>query len=299
MSSMTRTGDQQSTGTSRALAKSSLRSFGILTAPLRGVPDFLIIGAKRAASTSLWNHVVRHPNVLPMFPSRQKIKGTSFLTTNWDKGLPWYRSHFAVEAHRRMRTRRDGIRPRTGEATPYYLFHPHAPARAAAVAQDARIVAILRDPVDRAYSHYRERVRHGAETLSFEDALAAEGERLRGEEARLLEEPGYVSSTHEHFSYVAQGRYAVMLERWFAVFPRDQVLILMNEDFERDRDETLDRLFAFLELPGWQPPRLERYNFHPSPPMASATRRQLLEIFQEDNRRLERLLGTDLRAWTG
>ena len=181
MSSMTRTGDHQSTGTSRALAKSSLRSFGILTAPLRGVPDFLIIGAKRAASTSLWNHVVRHPNVLPMFPSRQKIKGTSFFTTNWDKGQSVVSITFRGRGSPTDADSSGRHPPLTGEATPYYLFHPHAPARAAAVAQDAKIVAILRDPVDRAYSHYGERVRHGAETLSFEDALAAEG---RGSEVR-------------------------------------------------------------------------------------------------------------------
>ncbi len=154
-----------------------------------------------------------------MFPSRQRIKGTSFFTTNWDKGQSWYRSHFALAAHRRVRTRRDGTPPITGEATPYYLFHPLAPERAAAVTPDARIVAILRDPVDRAYSHYRERARHGAEMLSFEEALAAEEERLEGEESRIIEEPGYVSPAHEHLSYVAQGRYASMLERWYRRLP--------------------------------------------------------------------------------
>src|SRR6185503_684191 len=226
-------------------------------------PDFLIIGGKRAASTSLWNHVVRHPSVLPMFPSRQRIKGTSFFTTNWDKGRSWYRSHFALAAHRRLRTRQDGTPPITGEA----------------------------------YSHYRERARHGAEMLSFEEALAAEEERLEGEESRIIEEPGYVSPAHEHLSYVAQGRYASMLERWYAAFPRDQVLVLLNEDFDRDPDEVLARLFAFLGLPRWEPPRLERYNFHPDPSMAPATRAELVERFREDNRKLESLLGVSLSGW--
>jgi Sulfotransferase domain len=297
MSAPTRAGDRQAAGTSRAFAKSSLRAFGILTARLRGLPDFLIIGGKRAASTSLWNHVVRHPSVLPMFPSRQRIKGTSFFTTNWDRGQSWYRSHFALAAHRRVRSRRDGTPPITGEATPYYLFHPLAPERAAAVTPDARIVAILRDPVDRAYSHYRERARHGAEMLSFEEALAAEEERLEGEESRIIEERGYVSLAHEHLSYVAQGRYASMLERWYAAFPRDQVLVLLNEDFDRDPDEVLARLFAFLGLHRWEPPRLERYNFHPDPSMAPATRAELVERFREDNRRLESLLGVSLSGW--
>ena len=122
-----------------------------------------------------------------MFPSRQRIKGTSFFTTNWDKGLP------GIDRISRSRLidgcGRVGTAPtdhRRGDAL--LSVPPAAPERAAAVAPDARIVAILRDPVDRAYSHYRERARHGAEMLSFEDALAAEGERLRGEESRIIEE---------------------------------------------------------------------------------------------------------------
>jgi sulfotransferase family protein len=288
----------RSTRSSRAIAKSALRGYGIATAPMRGLPDFLIIGAKRGATTSLWNHIVGHPNVLPLFPSRQRIKGTSFLTTNFGEGPAWYRSHFATEAYRWVRRQRDGVRPLMGEATPYYLFHPLAPERAAAVAPEAKLVAILRNPVDRAYSHYRERARHGVETLAFEEALTAEEARLEGEEARIIEERGYASYAHEHLSYAAQGRYAPMLERWFAFFPRDHVLILLNDDFDRDRDGELRRAFSFLGLPLWEPPRLERYNFHPDPPMAPETRARLLEAFREDNGRLEALLGFSLRAWS-
>jgi len=261
------------------------------------MPDFMIVGAKRAASTSLWNYVVRHPNVLPMFPSRQRIKGTSFFSTKFDEGERWYRSHFTSGTHRWFRGRIDGVRPLTGEATPYYLFHPLAPERASALVPEARIVVILRNPIDRAYSHYRERARHGAEPLSFEDALDAEADRLEGEEARIIGVPGYVSHAHEHLSYVAQGRYAPMLERWFGVYPRDHVLVLLNEDLDGDRDAVLDRLFGFLELPAWRPPALERYNYHPDPAMSPDTRERLARTFAEDNRRLESLIGRNLSGW--
>ena len=176
MSATTRAGDRQSAGTSRALAKSSLRAFGILTAPLRGLPDFLIIGgsARHRRRCGITWCAIRACCRCSHRDSGSRGPRSSF-TTNWDKGHSWYRSHFALAAHRRVRTRRDGTPPITGEATPYYLFHPLAPERAAAVTPDAKIVAILRDPVDRAYSHYRERARHGAEMLSFEEALAAEG----------------------------------------------------------------------------------------------------------------------------
>lgn len=288
--------DEQVRGV-KGVAKAWLRGYGMATASHRGLPDFLIIGAKRAGSTSLWNYVVRHPNVLPMFPARLRIKGTSFFTANFDKGVAWYRSHFATGAYRSLRQRTSGVRPLTGEATPYYLYHPLAPARAATVVPGARLVVILRNPVDRAFSHYRERVRHGVETLSFEDAIVAEDARLAGEEERILEDAGYMSFAHEHLSYVAQGRYAPMLERWLSVFPSEQLLPLLNEEFDRDRDGQLSRLFSFLQLPPWTPPPLRRFNFHEGPPMDAGTRAWLVDQFRDDNRRLEGLLGLDLSVW--
>lgn len=284
-------------GGPRALAKGGLRHFGVATSGLRGLPDFLIVGAKRAGTTSLWNSVVRHPNVLPMFPARMRIKGTAFFTTNHGRGLPWYRSHFPLRAHRAVRARVHGDRPVAGEATPYYLFHPLAPGRAARVVPEARIVVILRDPVDRAYSHYRERVRHGAEPLSFEAALDAEEERLRGEEDRIRRDDGYVSFAHEHLSYVEQGRYAGMIERWLESYPRERCLFLLNEDLDGDPSGQLRRLVEFLGLPVRVPPALDRYNYHPGEPMDRSTRGRLVETFAEDNRRLGALLGMDLSAW--
>lgn len=281
----------------RALAKAGLRRFGTASSALRGLPDFLIVGAKRAGTTSLWNSVVRHPNVLPMFPARMRIKGTAFFTTNHGRGLRWYRSHFPLRAHRAVRARIDGVRPIAGEATPYYLFHPLAPNRAARVVPEAVIVVILRDPVDRAYSHYRERVRHHAETLSFEDALDAEEERLRGEEDRIRRDDGYASFAHEHLSYEGQGRYAGMIERWLEVYPRERFLFLLNEDLDRDPSGQLRRLVEFLGLPAGPPPPLDRYNYHPGEPMDPSTRARLADAFADDNGRLGALLGMDLSAW--
>ena len=87
---------------------------------------------------------------------------------------------------------------------------------------DIRLVILLRDPVERAYSHYKERLRNGGEALDFEDALDAEPARLQGEAERIVAEPGYHSVAHEDHSYVAQGRYLDMLPRWFELFPPEQ-----------------------------------------------------------------------------
>src|SRR3546814_5840260 len=105
----------------------------------------------------------------------------------------------------------------------------------------ARVIAILRDPVERAFSHYKERRSNGTEPLSFEAALATEEGRLAGEEERILGDPGYISFAHRHQSYRDQGRYAPALERWLDVYPREQVLILLAEDLYRDPQSAYDQ----------------------------------------------------------
>src|SRR5690606_30078061 len=129
-------------------------------------------------------YMQEHPGVLPTFPRAQEIKGTYFFDENWHRGERWYLSHFPTVERRRWVERRLGRPPISFEASPYYLFHPLAPQRARTVAPDALVVALLRDPVERAYSHWKERRNH-TEHLSFAEAIAAEEERTQGEEDRL------------------------------------------------------------------------------------------------------------------
>ena len=111
-----------------------------------------------------------------------------------------------------------------------------------------RIIVFLRDPVERAYSHFKERTHHGGETLSFEAALDAEEDRLRGEAERIVAEPGYRSAEHENHSYLAQGRYLDMLPRWFGLFPREQFHIAASEDFYADPERQVNAVWSFLGL---------------------------------------------------
>lgn len=272
--------------------KRSLRAYGRLTAGRRPLPDFMIIGAKRGGTTSLYNYLLEHPQVAPLFPARQHIKGVRFFDTNFHRGLGWYRSHFPTVAQLSRREGRSGRRVIAGEASPYYLFHPLAAERASRAAPEARIIALLRDPVERAYSHHKERVRHGAEPCrSFEEAIEREAERLEGEEERIVADPTYCSFAHEHHSYVAQGRYLDMLPRWLGRFPPEQVLIMPSEDLYADPQAALDRVLAFLGLPAWKLRDRTWHNYHPASGMADATRRHLASLFSEHNRRLAELLG--------
>ena len=81
----------------RESAKRLLRTYGELTAGLRRGPDFVIIGAKRGGSTSLYNYMLEHPSIAPLFPARQHIKGPHYYDTRYARGLTWYRSHFPIE----------------------------------------------------------------------------------------------------------------------------------------------------------------------------------------------------------
>lgn len=275
-------------------AKRALRRYAEVTAGLRRGPDFVIIGAKRGGSTSLYNCVLEHPNIQPLFPGRQHIKGVHYYDTGYARGLTWYRSHFPLEVTGRHLARPRATPSVCGEASPYYLFHPLAARRLARDFPDTKIIVMLRDPVDRAYSHFKERTHNGGETLSFEDALDAEEGRLKGEAERIVAEPGYLSVEHENHSYLAQGRYLDMLPRWFECFPREQFHIALSEDFYADPDRQVNEVWKFLGLPARPLQSRIRYNYRPAPEMLRDTRNRLQRDLAEHNRQLADLLGRPL-----
>jgi Sulfotransferase domain len=277
-------------------AKAAFRSMGFITARQRQLPDFLIIGTKRGGTTSLFKYLIQHPEVAPIFPSVQGIKDVRFFDSNFGKGVVWYRSHFPLRFHRLYAERVKKRRLVAGESTPYYLFHPHAAGRAYQVVPHARLIVLLRNPVDRAYSHYKDEVKTGRETMTFEEAIQQEPMRLKSEWTRILNDPGYRSFALEHHSYLAHGIYADQLKRWFSVFSPDQVAIFRSEDFYADPTNVYRQVLTFLGLTPWELPAYERYNFLPSADMNPRTRDELTRYFAPHNRRLHELLGVDM-AW--
>jgi hypothetical protein len=278
----------------REAGKRALHAFGMLTAPLRPVPEFMIIGTKRGGTTSLFNYLLQHPDVVPLYPVMENRKGAHYFDTNYHKGSAWYRSHFPTVLSRSVRARGDrGIL--AGEASPYYLFHPHAARRARRQVPNGKLIVLLRNPVDRAYSHFKERRRNGDETLTFEEALEREPERLAGELARMERDPTYVSFAHEHFSYVSQGIYLPQLRAWLDHFPQDQFLILRSEDMFDDPPATFAAVLRFLGLPPIDLAHFQRFNYHTSEDVDSLTRERLAATFEPHNRSLEEFLGRDMK----
>lgn len=278
----------------RTATKRVVRGYGMATGDLRPRPDFLIVGAKRGGTTSLWRYLNEHDGVLTLFPRPEKIKGVYFFDENFGRGERWYRSHFPTGATRSRAARQLGHAVVAGEASPYYLYHPLAPLRARRLAPDALIIVSLRDPVERAFSHFKERRTNGTEPLTFADAIAAEPDRLAGEERRILADDGYVSFAHRHMSYVDQGRYAPMLKRWFAAFGRDRVHVEISEEMYADPQATVDRVTERLGLPLRTLDHPEPYNAEPDRGFDASVRARLIEELAPDVAAVEALLRRSL-----
>ena len=252
-----------------------------LTSRARLLPGFLVIGTKRGGSTSLYEYLIRHPEVAGCLLR----KGSHYFDVNFSRGWSWYRSVFPLSRGR-------GRRAVTGEASPYYMFHPLAPRRIAAALPEARLIAVLRDPVDRAWSHYQYELRRGSESLPFQEALELEPERLAGEAERMRAEPGYSSPAHRHFSYLARGRYAEQLERLYALVPPSRVLVLQSEALFADPAAELQRVWRFLGLEPYQLPEAPVFKAGGyDEAMPAPSRRWLEEHFAPQNQRLYRLPG--------
>jgi hypothetical protein len=245
----------------------------------RSLPDAVIIGAQKCGTSSLQGYLVQHPGVVS--PLRKEVH---FFDLNYGRGAAWYRAHFGREGEAGINL----------DASPYYLFHPAVPARMHALLPAAKLVVLLRDPVRRAYSHYWHERARGRETLEFEDAIAAEPQRISAAEAGLADGSIARSADHQRFSYLARGRYAQQLERWLALYRREQLHVVRFEDLVKEPLGGLNETLAFLGLPAASRVDLEARNTRRYPPLPEATAQRLREYFEPHNRHLERLLGRSL-----
>jgi hypothetical protein len=233
------------------------------------LPGFVIIGAPKCGTTYLYHLLSKHPHVEPA-----ACKETHYFNLLFEKGTEWYRQCFLPSRQK------DGQWTITGEATPDYLFHPHVAKRMARVIPEARLIALLRNPVDRMYSDYHFfLVRHGRQKGTFEETIAA-----------------YLDRPHENRVF-EPGNYVDHLLRWARFFSREQILVLKSEDFFERPQQTLKRVLDFLELPDWEPEasalrdKLNKGSYEQT--MDPSVRQRLEEYFEPHNRRLYEFLGVD------
>jgi hypothetical protein len=259
------------------------------TSQLRFLPAFLIVGGQRCGTNSLYEYLIRHPNVARALPDQE----VHFFDCNFHKGLNWYRGHFPTRARAKLTKLRSGSGLISGESSPYYMFHPFVAARIAESLPGIKLLVLLRNPVDRAYSHYHHERARGHETLSFEEAVAREPVRLRGEVDRIRRDPTYNSFNHQHFSYLARGEYLTQLQTLFSRFPRENILVLISEQLFADPAEVHARALRFLGLRSIPLSTYVRHNPGRYDDMDPGVRSRLVEHFNEPNARLFRFLGLD------
>lgn len=260
---------------------------GERTSSLRLTPTFVLAGGQRCGTTSLYRALMDHPAIL----SSVHHKGVNYFDVNYSRGWAWYQGHFPVRSMAALRTRAAQNDPITFEASGYYMYHPHAADRIARDLPDVKILAMLRDPVERAYSAYRHEFARGFETESFERALALEDERVEPELAKLMADPDYRSDSHRHHSYRRRGQYAEQLQRFADTLGRDRVLVIESSDFFSRPEVEYRRLTDFLGLAPHTPQRFDRYNARPGSGMSEQTERMLTDALAPHDYALEQFLG--------
>jgi len=254
-----------------------------LTAPLRALPDFLIIGAQKCGTSSLHAQLALHPEVRAPL-----TKEVHYFDIHYHRGPLWYGAHFP------LRDRRHAAGGwKTYESSVCYLFYDFVPERIIALLPKVRLIAMVRDPVERAYSQYQMSRKRNAESLSFEAAIAAEEERLAPEWGKIAKDPRYHSRIVRQQSYLSRGRYAEQVERWLRYVPRERLLVLDARELATERARVHAEILGFLGLSESAIPDTEDRNVGEYEPMAPRTREQLSEYFAPHNQRLYELLGRD------
>lgn len=237
-------------------------------------PDFLVLGAQKSGTTALYHMLIQHPLVV------KRTGELHFFDLNYRKGVEWYQSQFPEKPEPHYLA---------GEKSPYYLFHPLVPSRVKALYPHVKLIIVLRNPIDRAYSHYWHNVRDQRETLSFAEALKAEPSRLAGQQKKL-QQPGYKSPSYLRYSYLARGIYVEQIQRWLNVFPREQFFIISSRDLKEQPVATMNSLFAFLGLPAYPVSYPDADNRFDYPRMNPQLREVLRAYFKPFNQQLEILL---------
>jgi hypothetical protein len=212
------------------------RWVGLATVPCRVLPDFLLLGAMKSGTSTLFDYLNQHPDI-----RRPAVKEIQYFGHYYHRGTTWYRSHFPLFVPAPWRSRRW----LTGEASSGYIYDPLAPSRVINLLPKARLIVVLRHPTERTYSHYHHMRSNGFESMSFREALDVEATRLAATQQRLVinDRDGAAARL---FNYTGRSLYAPQIARWRTFFPSDQLLVLSAEELYSTPTVVLKQVFRFL-----------------------------------------------------
>jgi hypothetical protein len=247
---------------------------------ISGKPAFLIIGAQKAGTSSLFRYLAQHPNI--QLPQKKELH---FFDVWYGNGIEWYEGQFPRACSHSQYI--------SGEASPYYLFHPLVPERVFRHYPTIRLIVLLRNPVDRAYSHFHmARNRNKEPEESFMRAVDLEYDRIAFEKQQIKE--GIINSggSFRNWSYVSRGLYGEQIARWQQYFPSEQFLFIKSEDFYANTIDELEQVHDFLDIPNVPPVDISPVNTNQYPDLPASDRKKLEEYFREDGTVLRKLIGS-------
>ena len=260
------------------------RHFYGITAPLRVLPDFFVIGVVRSGTTSLYHYLDEHPCI-----TKSAYDELGFFDDNYHLGLNWYRSMFPTKSHKEKIIKKFG-KFLTYDVTPFYIYNKISVERIFKAFPNSKIIAVLRNPIDRAYSHYHLSKRAGVVTKSFDDVVKEDMKKIKLYEGTNEKLTDYYFKDVGQNSYLARGFYAEQLKSWFKIFNKNNILIISSENLATKTQNTLDIIFKFLNLEPEKISNLEKVNVAKYPPMSDNIRKELVDYFSKHNENLFNLI---------
>jgi len=245
------------------------------------LPRFLIVGCQKCGTSSLHHYLAQHPSVWS-----PKKKELHFFDYYYDLGVPTYKKHFKEQP-------RDIDNLLVGEATPEYIFHPYAAERIKYVLPNNKAIVLLRNPIERAFSAWRMGIQQGWETLSFEDAIAAETGRIVPDLHKMSLDEYYYGYDWNHYSYLLRGHYYDQIDNWLLHFNRENILVISAERFFTNTKSEFRKVCDFLELDEWYPEEFKNMFVGVNDELSTTTRHLLESYYQPSNKKLYELIQDD------
>jgi len=238
------------------------------------LPDFFILGGMKCGTTSLFNYLAQHPDIL--LPEEKELHYYD-IHRYQGQTLDEYLERFPGKKEQQI----------TGEATPFYLTHPHCPEWIHGDFPEAKFIVMMRNPVDRFWSQFNQmkRYRHYAGTP--EDAIALEKSDGESHWQKALADPEYPVDDLKMCSLLRRGCYASQLDNWLKWFDRDRFLLLFTEDLLRDRGNVVNRALEFLGFNAVTDLRLDKlHHTQEYSHMTDKLRSELEDFYAPHNQRL-------------
>jgi len=259
------------------------RHFYYITSPLRVLPDFFVIGVVRSGTTSLYHYLGQHPSI-----KRASYDELGYFDDNYHLGRNWYKSLFPTQYTKQKIQKKYG-KFLTYDVTPFYIYNPLVVKRIFEDFPNAKIIANLRNPIDRAYSNYTIAFQDGDITSTFEEVIQSEIDEIEKSKSKLNDKSFLVDIFYEKI--LARGFYVDQLKIWYDTFPKDQLLMISSEDFGKQTDNVLKEIFEFLDVPYVKIKDFKKQNERKYLPMKNETRKLLVDYFKPHNKELFEFLG--------